>query len=126
MKPGHCAYGCKPDAQVGTHAHAQNRDNKVVMSARILKVSFSDPSGFASTPVDFKVTETQGDEETVLEITVVAVKVAADPNAVISVDAEYDWNTDGRRVGTEEIVNGTLPSLRRANEMAVRRAVLRS
>ena len=126
---GHCAYECKPDAHAGTHAHTQNRDNKVVMSARIVKVSFSDPSGFASTPVDFEVTETQGDKETVLEITVVAVKVAADPNAIISVDAEYDWNTDGRRNGAKKMMNETLPSLRRANnetgpEMAVRRVMV--
>ena len=99
------------------------------MSARIVKVTFSDLSGFSSTPVDFKVTETQGDEETVLEITVVAVKVAADPNAVISVDAEYDWNTDGRRNGAKKMMNETLPSLRRANnetgpERSVRRVMV--
>ena len=35
---GHCAYECKPDTHAGTHAHTQNRDNKMVMSARILKV----------------------------------------------------------------------------------------
>ena len=74
---------CKPE-HTPTH---KNRYKQVVMSARIVKVTFSDLSGFSSTPVDFKVAETQGDEETVLEITVVAVKVAADPNAVISVDA---------------------------------------
>lgn len=92
----------------------KNRYKQVVMSARIVKVTFSDLSGFSSTPVDFKVAETQGDEETVLEITVVAVKVAADPNAIISVDAEYDWNTDGRRLA-KKMVNETLPSFRRAN-----------
>ena len=122
----------------------KNRNNEVVMSARIVKVTFSDLSGFSSTPVDFKVTETtQGDEEMVLKITVVAVKVSADPNAIISVDAEYDWYTDGRRIGTEEMMNETLmnetlrrgfqnvslSSLRRANnetgpERAVRRVML--
>ena len=122
----------------------KNRYKQVVMSARIVKVTFSDLSGFSSTPVDFKVTETtQGDEEMVLKITVVAVKVSADPNAIISVDAEYDWYTDGRRIGTEEMMNETLmnetlrrgfqnvslSSLRRTNnetgpERAVRRVML--